>query len=209
MSSNATITLGLLHPADSTEPPGLEGVGFWKRALARAIDLVVHFLVGAATGVIATIFVLIGAAIGGVSPDPAVARLSANSLLGFAAALVGAMAMHSLSEGLHGSTLGKRACGIIVIGEHGGPPNLVGAVKRSLAYYVDAFFFGMVAYQKMSESPKRQRIGDTWGHTMVVRIATLDAAGRPSGLRFAAATIAGLAADGLIIFLELAFKVIA
>jgi hypothetical protein len=41
---------------------------------------------------------------------------------------------------------------------------------------------------------------------MVVRIATLDQSTRRSGLRFAAAALAGLSADGLMIFLELAYR---
>ena len=79
-------------------------------------------------------------------------------------------------------------------------------MKRNLAYYVDSLFFGLVAYQKMSESPKRQRIGDHWGRTMVVRLAEIDPSTRPSGLRFAAATLVGLTADGLAMFIELASR---
>jgi len=41
---------------------------------------------------------------------------------------------------------------------------------------------------------------------MVVRIATLDPLRRPSRLRFAGAALAGLTADGLIIFLEMAYS---
>jgi len=184
----------------------LEGVGFWRRALARVIDHFVHFLVGSLAGIVAGLILLIGAALRGGSPDAAMAELSANTLSGFAAALVGAVAMHVLCEGLHGSTLGKRLCGIIVINEDGGPPNLVGALKRNLAYFVDAMFFGLVAFHKITTSPRAQRVGDVWGHTMVVRIATLDPLRRPSRLRFAGAALAGLTADGLIIFLEMAYS---
>jgi uncharacterized RDD family membrane protein YckC len=202
--------LDLIGPEDTptTEPPGLEGVGFGRRALAHGIDLVVHIVIGAVIGVVATILVLLGAGFRGVSPDAALARLSTTSFLSFAVALLGGTAMHTLCEGLHGSTLGKRLCGIIVISENGGPSNLLGAIKRNLAYYIDSLFFGLVAYQKMSETPKRQRIGDRWGHTMVVRIAVLDKSTRPSGLRFAAAALTGLTADGLTIFMELAYRLV-
>jgi uncharacterized RDD family membrane protein YckC len=193
----------------ATEAPGLEGVGFWRRALAQGIDLLVHLLVGLVTGLTTGILVAIGAVLQEISAEPAMERLMANGALGIAAALIGSTAMHTLSEGLHGSTLGKRLCGIIVISEDGGPSTLVGALKRSIAYFVDSLFFGLVAAQKMKESPKRQRIGDVWGHTMVVRIATLDVSARRSWLRFAAGLLLGLAADGLIIFLELASRLIA
>jgi len=202
--------LDLIGP-EEVQPAGSvarEGVGFGRRALAQGIDLVVHLVIGAVIGVVATILVLLGAGFRGVSPDPALARLSATSFLSFAVALLGGTAMRTLSEGLHGSTLGKRLCGIIVIAEDGGPSNMVGAIKRNIAYYVDSLFFGLVAYQKMAETPKRQRIGDRWGHTMVVRIAGLDKSTRPSGLRFAAAALLGLTADGLTIFMELAYRLV-
>jgi len=66
-----------------------------------------------------------------------------------------------------------------------------------------------VAAHKMSQSPQRQRIGDVWGHTMVVRIATLDASSRRSRPRFVGAVLAGIAADGFVIFIELASRQIA
>ena len=204
------MTLDLPGPAgeDPAEPIVLEGVGFWRRVLARAIDLLVHMLVGSLTGIVAGLLLLIGAALRGASPDAALAKLSAETLPGFVVALIGGTAMHVLCEGLHGSTLGKRLCGIIVVSEDGGPSSLTGALKRNLAYFVDALFFGLVAFQKMAASPKRQRVGDVWGQTMVVRIATLDPSTRPSTLRFAGAALAGLTADSLLIFLELAYSLI-
>jgi len=44
---------------------------------------------------------------------------------------------------------------------------------------------------------------------MVVRIAALDESTRRSGLRFAGAAMAGVTADGLILFLEMAFRLVA
>jgi uncharacterized RDD family membrane protein YckC len=186
----------------------LEGVGFGRRVLARLIDFVVHSLVGLVVGVMTGLLVMIGAAFRGVEPDHTVALISADSSLGFVAGLLGATAMHVLAEWLHGSTLGKRVCGITVIHEDGGPADFLGVVKRNLAYFADSFFFGFVAYQKMAESSRCQRIGDRWGRTMVVRIDALAPSERRSGLRFAAASLAALMADGLIDFLELASRLI-
>lgn len=109
-------------------------------------------------------------------------------------------------EGLHGSTLGKRICGITVVTEDLRPAGLVAALKRSVAYYLDSLFFGWIAARKMSESPRRQRHGDVWAGTMVVRIRSLDPASRRSSLRFLGAVAAGLFGDGLLVFLELAFR---
>ena len=184
----------------------LEGVGFGRRALARGIDVAVHYFVGTVVGVMTGILVAIGAAVRGVQADDTFAMMSTTPLIGFIAALLGATAMHILAEWLHGSTIGKRLCGITVIHEDGGPARFAGVVRRSFAYFVDALFFGLVAYHKMAESPRRQRVGDRWGQTMVVRIGALDPSHRRSGLRFVAASLAGLVADGLIVFLELASR---
>jgi uncharacterized RDD family membrane protein YckC len=60
-------------------------------------------------------------------------------------------------------------------------PCTVGAAfGRNLAYYIDSFFFGLVAYSSMSKSPRQQRLGDKWAHTVVVKSATLPA-GVPAG----------------------------
>jgi uncharacterized RDD family membrane protein YckC len=114
--------------------------------------------------------------------------------------------MHTLAEGLHGSTLGKRLCGLTVIAVEGGHADLSAALKRSVAFIWDAFFFGLVALQKMSESPRRQRYGDTWAGTQVVRISKVDPSQRRSFGRFFVAVAAALAVDGVLIFIEAAFR---
>ena len=137
--------------------------------MARGIDMAVHFLVGIVVGLITGILVVIGAAVRGAEPEDSLAIVSAAPLIGIIAALLGATAMHVLAEWLHGSTIGKRLCGITVIQEDGGPAHFAGVVRRNLAFYVDGLFFGLVAYHKMAQSPRSQRVGDQWGRTMVVR----------------------------------------
>jgi len=189
-----------------TTPPPREGAGFWIRALARGIDTLVHCAVAVAAAVAAVILLAIVSALQGVAPDASMARLSATTPLGFLAALIGATAMHTLGEGLHGSTVGKRICGLTVISEDGGPATLRGAFRRSIAYNVDALLFGLVAARKMSESPRRQRHGDLWGETQVVRLSSLDIGVRRSWLRFALAATAGATVDGIVILVELASR---
>jgi uncharacterized RDD family membrane protein YckC len=199
----------LFGEAEDSGAPVREGVGFGRRALARVIDFIVHSLVGLFTGMGTGIIVAVGALVRGVPPEPAIAHLDTETALGFAAALIGGMSLHVVSEGLHGSTLGKRLCGIIVVDENGGPATIAGALKRNIAYFLDALFFGFVAARKMAESPRRQRIGDVWARTMVVPISTLDAASRPSTQRFVLVLLAALSADAFLIFLELAARLIA
>jgi hypothetical protein len=50
------------------------------------------------------------------------------------------------------------------------PSSMYGALIRSLAYYIDALFFGLIGYISMSESPLNQRYGDVWGKTVVVKV---------------------------------------
>lgn len=140
----------------------------------------VHFSAALAATLAAGILVAVGSALQGVEPDAALARISQTTPFSFLAATLGSLAMHVLCEGLHGSTVGKRVCGLTVISEDGTPAILAGALKRSIAYFWDAFFFGLVASQKMAESSRRQRYGDAWGHTMVVRLSALDPSARRS-----------------------------
>jgi hypothetical protein len=54
--------------------------------------------------------------------------------------------------------------------EDGKPSTLKGALIRTLAYYIDALFFGLVGYNSMQKSPLNQRYGDVWGKTAVFKI---------------------------------------
>lgn len=65
--------------------------------------------------------------------------------------------------------MGKLCCGIRVVNEDGRPSNLKGALIRTLAYFVDSLFFGMVAWSSMEKSPLNQRYGDKWGKTAVLK----------------------------------------
>jgi uncharacterized RDD family membrane protein YckC len=186
----------------------LERAGFGRRALARAIDLAIHYGVAFFVTIVAVVVVSLGAALRGEPAGDALAGLSATTPLTYLAAMLGALMMHTLSEGLHGSTLGKWICGMVVVGEDGSPATIASALKRSVAFYWDGLFFGMVAYQSMAGSPRGQRYGDVWGRTMVLRTSALPPSARRSWLRFAGAAVAGLAADGFILMLEIASRFI-
>ena len=190
------------------ETPVLEGAGFGIRAVARIIDTGIHFVVGLVTGAVVGLVVGLAAVLREVPPEPALDALADTGPLGYLAAMTGSVLMHTASEGLHGSTLGKRVCGLIVISAAGTPASLTGALKRSIAYFLDALFFGLIAKAKMDESPRRQRYGDVWGGTQVVRISVLDARARPSWVRFALAAMLGLVLNGTILFIELATRLL-
>ena len=48
-----------------------------------------------------------------------------------------------------------------------------GALGRSLAYFIDALFCGLVAYWVMSDSRWQQRLGDRWGKTIVMKASDI------------------------------------
>ena len=51
---------------------------------------------------------------------------------------------------------------------------------RSLGYYVDGLFFGLVGWTSMSRSPTKQRLGDKWAGTVVVHNRSAQSLALPS-----------------------------
>jgi uncharacterized RDD family membrane protein YckC len=80
--------------------------------------------------------------------------------------------------------------GLTVLDATGGFCKPGAALGRELAYYIDALFFGIVAYASMNKSACQQRLGDKWAHTVVVRRRSLQPAQRRSTGRFVAAVAA-------------------
>lgn len=68
------------------------------------------------------------------------------------------------------------------------------ALGRSLAYYIDAIFFGAVALGTM-RPPLQQRLGDKWNGTLVVNRSIAPPGG--VGNRFGSALLLGLLADAV------------
>jgi uncharacterized RDD family membrane protein YckC len=67
-----------------------------------------------------------------------------------------------------GRTLGKKSMDIEVRGEDGGSVSFSAASIRNLARLIDFFFF-LIGPILIAGSSKRQRLGDKWAHTVVVR----------------------------------------
>jgi uncharacterized RDD family membrane protein YckC len=143
--------------------------GFGIRALARIVDTLFGLLVGFVAGVFASVVIMILSAAGVITPGWQ-QRIHGFSFVSLGLGLIGSVAYHCFCEGIHGATLGKFCCGICVVTEDMRPSNLKGAMIRTLAYYVDALFFGLVGYSSMSKSPLNQRYGDVWGKTAVVKV---------------------------------------
>ncbi len=168
-------------PPPSTPPDALDAspeyVGFAVRAGARIFDVIavaiLGFMGGAAGGALTAVL-----AASGVVSSGWLHRVQGSLATSFAFGLLASLCYHMVAEGLGGATIGKAMLGIRVLREDLRPAGLGPALVRSLAVYIDSFFFGLVAYSVMGGSPRQQRLGDKWGHTVVVRTATL-----PAGLR--------------------------
>jgi uncharacterized RDD family membrane protein YckC len=132
------------------------------RGFARALDLALHIGALELAGRAQTLL-----------PGPLL-TLDDAALLGVDAAvgLTAFVLAPALSEALGGATLGKVLLGLeVVSAEDDGPINLGRAVTRNVALVVDVLFFGLVAYSAMARSERRQRVGDAWARSWVVRRA--------------------------------------
>jgi len=132
-------------------------------------------------------------------------RLHGFSLTSLGFDFLGFIAYHFFCEGIHGATLGKLCCGIRVVTEDGSPSTLKGALIRTLAYFLDSFFFGLVGYSSMQKSPLNQRYGDVWGKTAVFKVKEMAPDSQETTTRFILGLLLGvgcwvvLVATGLIL----------
>src|SRR5208283_4923755 len=179
------------------EEVGLGGVGFWPRVAARVIDLVAHYLVGSFTGILFMVMLVVASG-GRVSPL-VVGKLHHTGITGFAFALLGAFAYQVIFTTVHGSTLGKLVLGMVVVQEDGSPCRFKGALIRELGYFVDALFFGIIAYTAMQGTVQQQRHGDEWAHTVVCKRSLFTPDRLSSARQFALALMFALMADAALI----------
>lgn len=176
--------------------------GFAIRAAARVIDMVVGLVVGIMSMLIATIVLAIRDAAG--SPEAWLHVMSRFSFLGIVASLLGNSAYHSISEAVGGASVGKLMCGLRVVSEDFGPVSFRGTVIRSVGFWADGFLFGAIGYAAMNRSALRQRLGDRWGHTAVVKARVFGTAVRGPA-RVLLGLLLGLAAwVGILVFRSVA-----
>jgi uncharacterized RDD family membrane protein YckC len=186
----AAATAPLAFPAATDDPlDRAEYGGFWIRAGAQLLDTVAAWIFAfvAATAASAVLAVLQAAE---VIDDRWAHRIGQAGAGAFVMSALAALAYQSFSEWIGGATLGKLALGLRVRSVDLTPCTLGGAVLRNLAFYIDALFFGMVAYGSMSRSPRKQRLGDKMGRTVVVKVASLGEL-RPSAKKLTLGIVGG------------------
>ncbi len=158
-----------------TRPPQPEEtVGFGRRAWGRIIDFFFGQASGIGGGVLAGVVLVILEASGVVRTGWA-ARLDHGFLFNFFSGSVSAVFGLALSTAICGASAGKVFLGMRVIRMDGGRARFLDGAVRELGYYIDSFFFGLVAKGQMEGSPHQQRLGDKWANTTVVKADTLPA----------------------------------
>lgn len=179
--------------------------GFGIRVLARMLDTLFGAAIGYLAALIAgSILVLLNSA--GELPPHWQGHLVGFSLVTTVFAIFGNMAYHTFCEGIYGSTLGKFCCGICVLTQDMKRPDMSGAFIRTVGYYFDGLFFGLVGFNSMSQSPLNQRYGDVWGKTVVVYIWKLPPEARPMPNLFIVGLLAGAGIDILLIVIGLILR---
>jgi uncharacterized RDD family membrane protein YckC len=164
--------------------------GFVIRALARLVDTLVEMLSSIAAVKIAVVLAVLQGRPGG--PQDWLRPIPALSAAGLAGAILCGVAYHAVSEYVGAASLGKLCFGVRVVSRDFGRVSLLGALVRSFAILVDGFFFGVFAYMAMERSPLRQRLGDRWGETLVVRASFVPEA-RRGAFRTGAGILLGFA----------------
>ncbi len=71
-----------------------------------------------------------------------------------------------------GQTLGKRLMGIRVVKTNGERCDLVSALVRNALRFIDNLFFGLIGILLIASTRKKQRLGDIFAQTVVVKSQT-------------------------------------
>jgi uncharacterized RDD family membrane protein YckC len=177
--------------------PVTVGAGFWIRALARLVDTVYGFALGAVAGIFVGIIVPILEALSVVEPGWGDRILQGGMLVPALIGGVGYLFYYTACEGLCGASLGKLVCGLRVLSEDLSPCRLRPAFVRSLAGFVDGLFFGVIGYMSMSKTATQQRYGDHWARTVVVRNSQVPLGSKRSTAQYLLALALGSVAWGL------------
>lgn len=183
-------------------------MGFLLRALAKIIDLVIHNVVGIPLGFLVGLVIgLLATSMGTPVPDFASEDISWQLIRG-AFAITGFIFYCAICEAYYGATLGKLILGLFVVNKKGEQISFGAGFVRSLLFFIDSFFFGLVGYAVMKDSPLKQRIGDRAAGTVVIKRSEVRSSEVPSGCMLVVVLAIGLLFDSVVqvlpVFLMLA-----
>jgi len=153
-------------------PQSEDAVGFGRRAGGRILDMVAGQAAGLAGGVAAGI-VLAVLEISGVTRSGWASRLDHGFGFSILSGSIASLLGMAFATAICGASPGKAMLGMRVVRTNGERPGLGAGLIRELVYFIDSFFFGLVAKGVMDGSPLQQRLGDQWADTVVVHARTL------------------------------------
>jgi uncharacterized RDD family membrane protein YckC len=156
-------------PPTSNEPRLPEGAGFGRRAAARIVDTVLATLLALAAGAVSGAVMMVLAKWEIIPGDWSTRIGSGGPVRNVGFGLLALIFGGAATEAIAGTTFGKLAFGLRVVDVQARPVRTAAALIRNAAYLVDSFCFCLIGYLAMDASPTRQRVGDRWAKTMVVR----------------------------------------
>ena len=134
--------------------PEYKGIGI--RFVAQIIDIIILVII---CSIVSTL--MLGTANWYVTGYAAVPVFAVNGIIGILY-FVGL-------EGTSGATIGKRALKMKVVMENGSPCGLGAAFIRNILRIIDALPFAyIIGVIMIARSAKKQRLGDSAAHTMVI-----------------------------------------
>jgi uncharacterized RDD family membrane protein YckC len=192
-----------LSPSMVVEVASNSSANFFLRLAARLLDLLFGVLIMFIANV-ASVLLLGALKAQGYLPIDAVFAGQLKTPAGIVGILLGGLLYTVTAEAVGGATFGKLVLRLRVTSENLKPATFKGALLRSAGLCVDALV--VPAFLAMSRSLMSQRVGDRWGHTVVLRASAVLPDSRKGFGLVALGLFSGSALWGLCIVLLLLIR---
>jgi uncharacterized RDD family membrane protein YckC len=194
-----------LSPSMVVEVASNSSASFILRLAARLLDVLLGVLIVFIANV-ASVLILGALKARGYVPVDAVFAGQLKTPAGIAGILLGGLLYTVTAEAVGGATFGKIVLRLRVTAENLTPSTFKGALLRSAGLCVDALV--VPAFLAMSNSLMSQRVGDRWGHTVVLRASAVPPDSRKGFGLVALGLISGSTLWGLGIVLLLVIRAV-
>ena len=203
-----TIEIAETDSATASPADALQPAGFWIRALARILDQVMLGIAGLFVGAILAVVAYATEDMTGRSGDEMLVILETSTFISWIGNFAATVVYHALFESVSGNTVGKRMLGLHVVSMDGSPIRFRQGLIRSVAFFVDALFLAAVAALAMHESPVKQRVGDKWADTRVVKRRSLPLQMHPPTLQFFAGLVGAMQSAAAIVAITMTLEIL-
>jgi uncharacterized RDD family membrane protein YckC len=194
-----------LSPSMVVEVASNSSANFFLRLAARLLDLLFGVLIVFIANV-ASVLLLGALKAQGYLPVDAIFAGQLKTPAGIVGILLGGLLYTVTAEAVGGATLGKIVLRLRVTSENLKPSTFKGALLRTAGLCVDALV--VPAFLAMSRSLMSQRVGDRWGHTVVLRASAVLPGSRKGFGLVALGLFSGSALWGLCIVLLLLIRAV-